>query len=318
MNHPNIFKPEYQRNFGFWNEAEQSAMANSVIAIAGCGGDGHDLARAIVQMAGPKEIRIADPEVFEPENSNRVSWADTSTYGRSKVEVLEEGINAIRPDTKVVSYKAGVTLENVEEFVAGADLVIDESELTYLHIGTAISREAQKNHTPTLVVMNIGFAAVATSFDPMAKYNFEKMMGVPEGMPLDEVKDLEIDFSRALPYLPKYGDLKTLQAVQEGASLPSIVQGVKVASGLGSTEAFLHLTSSVKNRRRTPTYAPRWRYMDAMTGEAGVIKRPRASYTGRAVLMAARSVLHQNPETSYTSEDRQRRLEERSQELKRH
>lgn len=307
MNHPNIFKPEYQRNFGFWNEAEQTAMSNSVIAVAGCGGDGHDLARAIAQMAGPKEIRIADPEVFEPENSNRVSWADTTTYGRSKVEVLEEGIKAIRPDTKVVTYKDGVTMDNVEEFVAGADLVVDESELTYLQVGTAISREARKNNTPTLIVMNIGFAAIATSFDPKSRYDFEKMMGIPKGMPLDEVKDLDLDFSKALPYLPEYGDLETLEAVQGGASLPSIVQGVKLASGLGSTEAFLHLTSSVKNKRRTPTFAPQWRYMDAMTGDSGIIKRPRASYYGRAVLMASRSKLGLNPSTSYRDEDRQRR-----------
>lgn len=306
--HENIGRPEYQRNFGFWNEAEQSALSNSVIAVAGAGGDGHDLARAIAMMAGPKEIRIADPEVFEPENSNRVAWADTSTYGRLKVDVLEEGINAIRPDTKVVSYKEGVTLENVEEFVQGADLVLDESELTYMHIGTALNREAKKNNISTLLVMNIGFAAIATSFDPASKYDFEKMMGIPKGMPLDEVKDLEVDFSRCLPYIPAYGDLATLKAVEAGSPLPSVVQGVKVASALGSTETFLHLTSSVKNRRRTPTYAPHWRYMDAMNGEAGVIKRPRINHYGRAILMAARTAARLNPQGSYDEASRQQRL----------
>lgn len=306
--HPNVNRPEYQRNFGFWNEQEQSAMSDSVIAIAGCGGDGHDLARSIAMMAGPKEIRIADPEVFEPENSNRVSWADTTTYGRSKVDVLEEGINAIRPDTKVVSYTDGVTLDNVEEFVQGADLVLDESELTYLNIGTAISRETRKHNVPTLVVMNIGFAAIATSFDPARKYDFEKMMGVPKGMPLDEVKELEVDFSRCLPYIPAYGDLATLKAVQNGASLPSIVQGVKAAAALGSTEAFLHLTSSINNRRRSPTFAPQWRYMDAMNAEGGVIRHPRLNYYGRAILMAARSAARLNPETSYDDAARARRL----------
>lgn len=305
--HPNVFKPEYQRNFGFWNEAEQSAMSDSVIAIAGCGGDGHDLARSIAMMAGPKEIRIADPEVFEPENSNRVAWADSTTYQRLKVDVLEEGINNIRPDTKVVSYKEGVTTDNVEEFVRGADLVLDESELTYLEIGTAIAREARKNHIPNLIVMNIGFAAVATSFDSGAKYNFEKMMGIPKDMPLDEVKDFEIDFSRALPYIPNYGDMKSLVAVQNDVSLPSIVQGVKIASGLGSTEAFLHLTSHVKNKRRKPTFAPKWRYIDAMNDKSGVISHPRLNYYGRAAVMAARNSMGLNPRASYDDAARNRR-----------
>lgn len=302
-----ITRPEFQRNFGFWNEAEQSALSDSVIAIAGCGGDGHDLARAIAMMAGPKEIRIADPEVFEPENSNRVAWADESTYGRLKVDVLEEGINNIRPQTKVISYKEGVTADNVEEFVRGADLVLDESELTYLHIGTSLSREARKNNIPSLLVMNIGFAAIATSFNPHSSYDFEKMMGIPKGMPLDEVKDMQVDFSRCLPYLPNYGDLTTLKAVQQGASLPSLVQGVKVASALGSTETFLHLTSTVGNRRRKPTYAPKWRYMDAMNGEAGVIKHPRLSYYGRAIVMAARNYAQLNPQASYDDAARARR-----------
>lgn len=307
---PSVLRqPEYQRNFGFWNEAEQLALSDSVVAIAGAGGDGHDLARAIAMMAGPKEIRIADPEAFEPENSNRVAWADTTTYGKSKADVLEEGINAIRPDTKVVSYKDGVTVDNVEDFVGGADLVLDESELTYLHIGTALSREAKKNSIPTLLVMNIGFAAIATSFDPAARYDFEKMMGVPKGMPLDEVSELEVDFSRCLPYLPSYGDIAALKAVESGAPLPSVVQGVKIASALGSTESFLHLTQSVKNKRRSPTFAPQWRYMDAMNGKSGVIKHPRLNYYGRAILMAARSAAHLNPATSYDEQSRQRRLE---------
>jgi tRNA threonylcarbamoyladenosine dehydratase len=307
MTFSKINRPEHQRNFGFWNEAEQEKLGDSVIAIAGSGGDGHDLTRAIVMMASPKEVRIADPETFTPENSNRVAWADTTTYGRLKVDVMEEGIRAMRPDTNVVVYKEGVTTDNVEEFVKGADLVLDESELTYLHVGTALSREARKNNIPNLLVMNIGFAAIATSFDPNARYTFERMMGIPQGMPLDEVADLEVDFSRCLPYVPSYGDISTLRAVEEGAPLPSVVQGVKIASALGSTEAFLHLTSEVHNRRRKPTFAPKWRYMDAMNGQSGVIHHPRANYYGRVALAALRSGLNMNPETSYTLTDRQRR-----------
>lgn len=309
INHDEILtRPEYQRNFGFWSEDEQLAMAGKVVAIAGAGGDGHDLARSIVMMAGPKEIRIADPEVFEPENSNRVSWADTSTYGRKKVDVLEEGIRNIRPDTKIVSFDEGVTIDNVEDFVGGADIVLDESELTYLHIGTALSREARKNNIPTLLVMNIGFAAVATSFNPESKYDFEKMMNIPRGMPLDEVAEMEIDFSRCLPYVPNYGDLSTLRAVRDGAPLPSVVQGVKVAAALGSTEAFLHLTSEVKNKRRKPTFAPKWRYADVMNGKSGIINHPRASYYEKVAIGALRSLGGRNPETSYKREIRDRRL----------
>ncbi|WP_230005965.1 ThiF family adenylyltransferase, partial [Microbacterium sp. Bi128] len=64
--------PEFRRNLGFWRHSEQQILRDSTIAIAGAGGDGFDLAVALVMMAGPKEVRIADPETFVPENSNRV------------------------------------------------------------------------------------------------------------------------------------------------------------------------------------------------------------------------------------------------------
>ena len=38
----NIASPEYSRNYGFWNEAEQIALMNAHVAIAGVGGDGHE------------------------------------------------------------------------------------------------------------------------------------------------------------------------------------------------------------------------------------------------------------------------------------
>lgn len=300
-----VRRPEFARNFGFWSEEEQRAMGERVVAIAGCGGDGHDLGIAIAMMAGPKEIRIADPEVFEPENSNRVAWADSSTYGRMKVDVMAETIGRLRPQTEVKVWQEGVTAENAAEFVAGADIVLDESELTHLEIGTSVAREARKNNIPNLLVMNIGFAAIATSFDPQGHYTFERMMGVRDDMPLDEVAQVPVDFSRCLPYLPGYGDLVTLESVQNGASLPSIVQGVKVASALGSTEAFLHLTKDVKNHRPKPTYAPTWRYMDSLTGKSGVIRHGRLNYWVRAANMAARSKLGLNPKASYSTSDRE-------------
>jgi len=122
------------------------------------------------------------------------------------------------------------------------------------------------------------------------------------------VRDMDVDFSGCLPYIPPYGDIKTLTAVQEGAPLPSIVQGVKQACALGSSEAFLHLVSDVGNHRPAPTMAPKWRYMDALTGAAGTIRTPRTNYYARAAFMAARNAFGINPSTNYTNDERNRRL----------
>ena len=94
--------PEFHRNLGFLRLSEQELLHDSTIAVAGAGGDGFDLTLALVMMAGPKEVRIADPENFVPANSNRVAWATTETYGRLKVDALRECIQMIGPCTRVV------------------------------------------------------------------------------------------------------------------------------------------------------------------------------------------------------------------------
>lgn len=297
----------YKRNYGFWNEAEQEALGQSKVAIAGVGGDGFQLGIKLAMM-GVVRFSIADPEVFEIENSNRVFGATSSSYGKNKAEVFSEMVHDIRPEATVDIYNDGVNQENVKEFMHDADLVLDESELTYLQIGTMIAREAREQRIPDLMVMNIGFCGIATSFHPQSRNTFEKMMGIAKNTPLDEVADMSVDFSRCLPYIPNYGDINSLIAVQEGASLPSISQGVDIASAIGSTEAFLHLTAGARNKRRKPTWAPRFRYMDAYNGTSGVINFSRAShYLGLAAL-ATREQLGLNPRASYRQAERDSRI----------
>lgn len=62
--------PEFERNLGFLTLEEQERINNSVVAIAGAGGDGGLLALQFARL-GVGEIRLADPDPFEAENINR-------------------------------------------------------------------------------------------------------------------------------------------------------------------------------------------------------------------------------------------------------
>lgn len=302
----NYFNKAHSRDYGFISNDELRVISEKKVAIAGVGGDGFQLGYNLA-MAGVSNFSIADPENFELENSNRVIGATSSNIGRNKAEVFRDMVMDMRPNAKVDIYKDGVNKDNIEEFMYGSNLVLDETELTHLELGTMVAREARKNKIPDLFVMNLGFAALASSFHPEHGKTFEDIMGIPKGMPLDEVKDLTVDFSRCLPYLPNYGDINTLYAVQQGASLPSIIQGVDIAAAIGSTEVFLHLTSEVNNHRRSPVWAPKFRYMDAYNGEAGIIRNPRFSYYARLLTVLGRCGLGLNPVASYTDADRKNR-----------
>jgi len=299
----------YSRNYGYWNEEEQKKICDSNISIAGVGGDGFQLGLGLVRM-GVQNISIADPEVFEPENSNRVPGAIVKNYGKNKAEVFASMAREINPDINVTVFNDGVTQDNVEDFMQKADLLIDESEIRYLHIGTMLARTARKLMIPNMTVMNIGFAGVATSFDPQKNnghFTFEQLMGISEDMPLDDVKNLKVDFSRILPYMPGYGDLEVFKAVNDGAPLPSIVQGVNIAAGLGTTQAFLHIVNSKNNHRPSPVWASKFLYNDSYTNRSGIIELPKMSYYLGLAKIIGRSAIGINPKASYSEAERKSR-----------
>jgi molybdopterin/thiamine biosynthesis adenylyltransferase len=302
----NPYAPEFSRNYGFWSEAEQQAIMDAHVAIGGVGGDGFELGQRLARM-GVAKFTVADPEVFEPENANRVPGATHDNYGRKKAEVFREEILRINPEAEVRVFDEGVTKENIESFMEGATLAYDETELTHLELGTMIAREARRRKIPNVLIMNVGFAALATSFHPEDKHTFERMMGIPEDMPIDEVAKQKLDLSRCVPYLPKYVDVKTLKAVEEGAPLPSIVQGVGIASAMGSTQGFLHMVNGIEKHREKPTWAPTFAYMDAMGHQSGEIRFPRLSHYVRGLKMALRSKLGMNVHTSYSETERKNR-----------
>ncbi|MBL5975310.1 MAG: hypothetical protein D3X82_16580 [Candidatus Leucobacter sulfamidivorax] len=302
-----VSSPEYSRNYGFWSEDEQRALLAARVAIAGVGGDGFQLGLKLARM-GVARFSIADPEVFEPENVNRVEGAAQSSLGRNKADVFRERVLDINPEAEVETFLAGVDQDNVEPFMHRASLVLDESELTRPEIGTLVARQARAQRIPDLLVMNVGFAAQVTSFAPESSWTFERFMGFAPETPLDEIAEAGVDLTRCLPYIPAYTDLRSLQAVlgENGAppaALPSISIGVDIASGIGCAQAFLHLTSGVANRRRSPVFAPRVAYTDAYRLRTRILRAGRPSHLRHLLHAAARQKLGRNPLGSYTLAD---------------
>lgn len=300
-----VSSPEFSRNYGFWNEAEQRALISSRVAIGGVGGDGFQLGVKLARM-GVGSFSVADPEVFERENVNRVEGAKSTSIGRAKVDVFRETVLDINPGARVDVWREGVTRDNAVEFMRGADLVFDESELTRPEIGTLIARQARTQNIPDVLVMNVGFAAQVMSFAPRSAWTFERFMGLSTDDDLDRISGQSVDLSRCLPYIPPYTDLTSLMTLQNDesgdVSLPSISVGVDLASAIGSVQAFLHLTSSVSSRRRRPIWAPRMAYIDAYSLQARVIRASRPTHLRHLAVAALRQKLGRNPSASYSAE----------------
>lgn len=292
----NPLQPEFERNLGFLSEEEQLRLNTSAVGIAGAGGDGGMLAIQLARL-GVGELRLADPDPFELENSNRQACCTRDTIGVNKAGAVGEYITTINPDIEVKTYEEGITQDNVGSFAAGLDLIIDETEFTLPAIGVMVARAARHEGIPNLMAMNIGFGATVTSFAPEGM-TLEKMLGLTESASLDEVAATNPSLSRWLPYIPPYVDLDAFKRVASGEkSAPSIAPGVALAAGMAATQAFLHLVED--NQRPQPVTAPSVLVMDAMTGQSKEMKLTRRNHYASLAKMYVRHSLGFNPKTSY-------------------
>lgn len=294
---------EYERNLGFMSRAEQHALGTAVVSIGGAGGDGGQLAIALARLGVGSEggeIRLADPDPFERENINRQACSNQDTIDVNKAVAVGEAIQKINPDIQVRTFTEGVTPENVDEFVTGANLLIDETEFTMHGIGVALARSARQHGIPNLHALNVGFGTQVTSYAPDSKYTLERRLGLKDDMPLDEVAKAEVGIDKWLAWIPPYADFEAFKTVAAGKkSAPSVAPGVLMASGAGSTEALLHLTRDVGNRRREPTIFPYVRVEDTMAGYNKVIRHPKTRFVASFAIMAARTKRGLNPRTDF-------------------
>ncbi len=290
----------FVRNLGIFNSEEQARIENVTIAVGGVGGDGGEIAELLTRMGvgnGSGELRLADPDVFEIENTNRQNACTSETIGENKALAVGAQLREINPDINLKIYTDGVTKENVDEFVEGADLVIDESEFTLHQIAVMIARSARVKNIPVLTGMNVGFAGVVTTYHPKGK-TIESQLGLSTDMPIDEVADHKVSAKRWAPYIPSYVDLKVLREVTEGKRvMPSISPGMSVAASATATQALWNIFEQ-KNHRPKPVYFKRALVIDVGAQFAKTISFDLKSYYRHGMNVWIKNLLG-NPHADY-------------------
>lgn len=299
----------FDRNLGFMTEKDRETLNESVVAIAGTGGDGGELAVKLARM-GVRKFRLADPENFDLENLNRQEGSNYETVGRNKAEVIAEIIGKIHPDAEIELFTDGVNRENIEEFVTGADVVVDETEYTVADIGVMIAREARKNNLPVFMGLNIGHGGQVTVYPPWGK-TFEEHLGLDPNASLDEIREQEVSVSKWVHRIPKDADMNVFNEVSEGnISAPSVVTGVGMAAGMMTAYVsdFL-IAKGTTDKKEKQKRLNRLMDIDAnmgnslfMTahGERKFIKNKGASLAISGLRAMVNNRLGRTPETHYT------------------
>lgn len=290
---------QYERNFGWLSREEHERITESEVAIAGVGGDGGALAVQLARM-GVAKFRLADPDPFEVENINRQEGATYKTIGRNKAEVIAEIIKDIQPHAEVKVYTDGVTEENVTDFVAGSDLVFDETEYTRHEIGVMIARECRRNSIPEIMALNVGFGSYVTSFDPNKGMTFEEYLGLDNDMPLSEIAKQEVSLAKWIPHIPSYADMSIFPKVASGeVSAPTVSPGVGIAASHAAVQAVAYLVKDISpSRERMIRVAPRGESIDIIDG-VNKVRFPTLHFAKTALIASIRTKLKMNPQMHY-------------------
>lgn len=140
------------RNRNLIPAAEQRAYYDSTIAIGGLS-VGNSIALSIVLTGGGRRMRLADPDALDLTNLNRIR-ASVTDLTTPKVYLTARQIYELDPYAELTLYPAGITDQNIEEFCAGADILIDE--IDNLAVKLLLRDQAKKHRLPLLMATDNG------------------------------------------------------------------------------------------------------------------------------------------------------------------
>lgn len=153
----------FDRNLGWFTQAEQQSLKEKTVAIAGMGGVGGVHLLTLARL-GIGNFRIADLDSFELANFNRQVGAMMSTLDQPKVEVLARMTKDINPECEIGQFPAGVTAQNLDEFLRGVDLFIDGFDFFVLDIRRKAFARCRELGIPAVTAAPVGMGVAFMLF----------------------------------------------------------------------------------------------------------------------------------------------------------
>lgn len=230
------------RNRGIILEEQQEILKNAVITVAGCGAGGGATAVSLARL-GVRNFRLADLDTIDYTNINRQEGAYHSTVGQNKVEVIKRLILDIHPEATVELYPEGLNESNVEKFLQGSDLVLEEIDYRKPQYTLLVHQQARALNIPLFTTIPVAWNAFLFYFDPKGM-TYEEYTGInPEKL----LTSSDLRTTAFIPEPPLYLSQQLLQDVlDEKIDIPAVDTGVRLASALASAYCAFYLTGSKK------------------------------------------------------------------------
>lgn len=238
MNIKKLIEDEFSRNIGLLSEDDQKKLLISRMAVAGAGGVGglHILTLA---RLGVGRFTIADPDTFEAANVSRQFGAARPTFDRNKAEVLAEMVKDINPEADIKIFTEGVTSENIDNFIADADIFIDGIEFFEIDMRRHLFQKAYEKKIYAITSAPLGFGSTLQVFAPNGM-TFDQYFGISDKQSYEEKI---ASFAAGLapnPYHIKYMDLSKVSFSRRKG--PAVAPACTLAASLLGTEVVRIIT----------------------------------------------------------------------------
>lgn len=227
------YEEAFCRNRGLISSEEQTRLRNSRVAVAGMGGVGGVHLVTLARL-GIGRFTIADHDRFEVANFNRQYGARLPDLGRAKVEVMAAEARAINPEVELNIFQEAISPENVDQFLEGAEVLMDGIDFFSFHTRRLLFREAQKRGIWAITAGPIGFSTAWIVFDP-AGMSFDEYFDLRDDM---EPIDLFAGFFVGLtPQATHWSYFDKSQIEGSAARGPSLGLACQLCSGVAAAEA---------------------------------------------------------------------------------
>ena len=239
-----FYREMVDRNIGVISAEEQEKLRKSCVSVAGCGGMGGISAEQLVRL-GVGHVKIADFDQFQIHNLSRQNGSTFFNICTHKAVVLAQYFQAINPELKLEVFTEGVQPENVEEFLFGADAVIDAIDYTEFFNSAILHREARKQGLCVVNPGAIGFGVAVLVFGPKTA-DIETYVGLERGGSRSEIEAFSVPMQKFCPHLPSYVDPEiAMKAATGQINIPNIIMPQHLGSAISVSEVVMMILGRI-------------------------------------------------------------------------
>jgi molybdopterin/thiamine biosynthesis adenylyltransferase len=244
----------FSRNIGWVTETEQAKLRNSRVAVGGLGGVGGNHTLTLARL-GIGAFTITDLDTFDWPNLNRQAGAMVSTMGLPKLDVMAEQVRGINPNVALRLMPKGLSMDNIDYFLEGANLYVDSLDIFSLEIRRKVFARCHELGIPAITAAPMGMGTALLVFMP-GEMSFEEYFALDGYSFEDQILKFIVGVSPSM--LQRHYLLNRESVNLFKKKVPSVSMGIELAAGVACSAALKVLLGRGKIR-----CAPKGLHFDA-------------------------------------------------------